>query len=411
MHAFANPVHVLQMRKVCFPNGNGQIRSVVLESPNRRPALFSDGFPAAGQQKTDLSGLVVLEIVKMINGKFKVAYLDRAMYPSFDESIRQSGIIELIRIDKSASEDMVRKLLSTCQGYYVMASRDELPKAFHVTQALLEFLPSLLVVASYGAGYDTIDVEACTRAGVAAVNQAGGNAQAVAEHAVGMAISLLKRVPEAQYAIRSGAAAERNNLMGRELCDKTVGVVGLGHTGSRTAAMVRGFGCRVLAFDPYLDDQECELRGARKVTLQKLLSESDAISVHCPLTEETRSMFSSDVFSQMKAGAIFVNTARGSTYDEAALADALASGHLGGAGLDVWEQEPPPKNHRLLTLPTVIATNHMAGVTHESRDRVARLAAESFINAAQGKIPERMINPNVLPTFQKRLIDWRSSVY
>jgi D-3-phosphoglycerate dehydrogenase len=338
----------------------------------------------------------------MSNKPFRVAYFDPPMYPSFNEILENAPGVELIRLSPTDPEERIRLVLASCHGYYVKASRDELPRAWHVTPALLAAMPSLLVATSYGAGADTIDIPACTAAGVAAVNQAGGNAQAVAEHAVGMMMTLLKRIPESHCALRAGAVQRREAFMGRELSGKTVGVVGLGHAGSSSARIVKAFGCRVLAYDPYLDAQMYAERGATKVELSELLSESEVVTLHIPLTAETRGMFDAAKFAAMRRGAVFINTARGSTYDEAALFDALSSGHIAGAGLDVWEQEPPPKNHPLLAHPAVLASPHTAGVTHESRDRVARMAAEAFVAVARGELPPRFINPEVADRFRSR---------
>ena len=334
--------------------------------------------------------------------KFRVAYIDRPMYPSFVAVLQARPEIELVRIDSARGDDPCAALLADCDGYYVQASRDELPLRWHVSPELIAAMPRLSVVASYGAGCDTIDVDACTAAGVAVVSQAGGNAQAVAEHAVGMMIALLKRMPESMLATRAGSVTRREAFIGRELSGKTIGIVGLGHTGSSTARLVRAFGCNVLAFDPYLDEATCAERGATKVGLAALLTESDVVSLHCPLTAETRGLFDGPAIATMRRGSIFVNTARGSICDEAALHQALSSGQLAGVGLDVWEREPPPADHPLLRHPAVMATPHMAGVTHESRDRVARLATEPFIEAAAGKLPTRLVNPEVAAAYSAR---------
>jgi D-3-phosphoglycerate dehydrogenase len=331
----------------------------------------------------------------MSHQPFRVAYLGAPMYASFNQLLDAAPGVEAVRIDPALPDAAIRELMASCHGYYVSASRDELPRQWHVTRELLDSLPLLQLVASYGAGYDTIDVEACTAAGVAAVNQAGGNAQAVAEHAVGMMMTLLKRIPEAHHAMRAGTASDRVALMGRELSGKTVGIVGMGHTGTHTAAILKAFGCRVLAFDPYVDAETCAQRGAEKAELADLLGQSDIIDMHCPLSSETRGLFGAAQFAAMQPGSLFINTARGSIYDEAALYEALVSGHLAGAGLDVWEQEPPPKTHPLLSHPAVLASPHTAGVTHESRDRVARMAAQSFIDTASGKTPRNLLNPEV----------------
>lgn len=309
--------------------------------------------------------------------------------------------LEIRRIGLDQPETAVAAALADCHGYYVWAARHELPLPWHVTPALLAGLPRLLVVASYGAGYDTVDVEACTDAGIAVVNQAGGNAEGVAEHALGMILLLLKRVPEAHAALRAGTVRDRNALIGRELVNRTVGLVGLGHVGSRMAQLLNVFGCRVLAADPALDAATISARGATKVEMPELLASSDIVSLHCPLTAETRGMIDAEAIARMRPGALLVSTARGFILDEAALLLALQEGRLGGAGLDVWEEEPPPASHPLLAHPAVLASPHTAGVTAESRARVASMAAEAFAAAVHG-LPPRLVNPAVAARFTER---------
>jgi len=329
--------------------------------------------------------------------RFRIAYLVRVPHQSFLDTAAQDPRLEIVRMTLDDGEEAALKVLETCRGYYVKASRDELPKAFHVSDALLARLPNLLMAASQGAGYDTIDPASCTRAGVLLVNQAGGNAEAVAEHAVGMMLALLKRFPECHAAMRAGQAQRRENFMGRNLYGKTVGLVGIGNVGTRTAAILNAaFHCRVLAYDPYVDAASAADRGAEKMDdLRAMLAQCDVVSLHCPLTPESRAMMAADSFSAMKPGSVLVTTARGSIHDEAALLAALEKGHLAGAGLDVWEQEPPPKDHPLLSHPAVICTQHTAGVTHESRAMITRIAAEAFSAFAGGRFPPRIVNPEV----------------
>lgn len=329
--------------------------------------------------------------------RFRLAYLMRVPHQSFLDTAAQDPGLEVVRLTLDDGEEAALKILGTCQGYYVKASRDELPKPFHVNDALLARLPNLLMAASQGAGYDTSDPGACTRAGVLLVNQAGGNAEAVAEHAVGMMLALLKRFPECHAAMREGRAQKREEFMGRNLLGKTVGLVGIGNVGTRTAEILNAaFKCRVLAYDPYVDAAAVAARGAEKVDdLRDLLAQSDIVSLHCPLTPESRAMMAADAFAAMKPGSVLVSTARGSIHDEGALLAALEKGHIAAAGLDVWEQEPPPKDHPLLSHPAVICTQHTAGVTHESRSMIARIAAEAFSAFAAGRFPPRIINPEV----------------
>lgn len=337
------------------------------------------------------------------NAPFRVGYIDRVPHQAFLDTAAADPALEIVRIGLDQPEDAVIAALAQCDGYYVMASRDELPKPFHVTDALLARLPDLLMVGSYGAGYDPIDPDACTRAGVLLVNQAGGNAEGVAEHAVGLMLALLKRFPECHAGMAAGRAERREDFLGRNLLGKTVGLFGIGHVGTRTTEILKAaFRCRVLACDPYLDAAAIAARGAEKVDKATLLAESDVISVHCPLTPDSRGMLDAAAFAAMKPGAVFVTTARGSIHDEAALQAALQSGHIAAAGLDVWEQEPPPADHPLLRDPRVIATQHTAGVTQESRAQITTIAAEAFSDAAAGRMPPRIINPAVKPHFAAR---------
>jgi D-3-phosphoglycerate dehydrogenase len=216
-------------------------------------------------------------------------------------------------------------------------------------------------------------------------------------------LALIKKMPQTHAAMRAGEAKRREVFMGNNLLDKTVGVIGIGNVGSRTTAIVKAaFNCRVLAYDPYVDAETVAKRGAEKVELAELLEQSDIVSVHCPLTPESRAIIDAKALAGMKKGAILVTTARGSIHDENAVLAALESGQLASAGLDVWEQEPPPKEHPLLWHPAVICTQHTAGVTHESRSMITRIAAEAFSACAAAKMPPRIINPEVKVRFAER---------
>ncbi|MGY6568437.1 MAG: NAD(P)-dependent oxidoreductase [Salinarimonas sp.] len=332
-----------------------------------------------------------------------LTYIHPPIYPSFVDVAQAAPEIALTRLTLDDDAAAIAATLSRSEGYYVMASRDELPVRWHLGPKLLAQMPDLLVAASYGAGYDTIDVEACTAAGVGVVNQAGGNAEGVAQHTLGIILTLLKRIPESEAAMRAGAVRERDVFLGRELSGRCVGLIGIGRIGTRVAELLGVFGCRVLADDPLLDAATITARGGEKVDRATLLREADIISVHCPLNATTRGMLDARFFDAMRPEAVFINTARGGIHDEGALHAALAREHLGGAGLDVWEREPPPRDHPLLAHPRVIASPHTAGVTHESRNRVARMAAEAFIATARGEIPPRLVNPEVEPRLRERI--------
>jgi D-3-phosphoglycerate dehydrogenase len=247
-----------------------------------------------------------------------------------------------------------------------------------------------------------VDVEACTAAGVAVVNQAGGNAVSVAEHTLGLMLGVSRRMLEGDRRMRREVGYAREDVMGREMAGKTLGLVGIGHIGLRVAALARAFGMQVVAVDPWLAPAEIEQRGARPVSFDQLLAQSDFVSMHCPRDASTLKMMNANTFAAMKPGAIFISTARGGIHDESALVQALQSGHLAGAGLDVWDQEPPPLDHPLLAMDNVFATFHVAGVTREARRNVAAIAAEQIVTVLAGQRPPRLINPEVWPAFEQR---------
>lgn len=277
-----------------------------------------------------------------------------------------------------------------------------MPRHWFVTTPLLDRCPNLLAVSSYGAGFDTVDVEACTKAGVCVMNQAGSNASAVAEHTMGLILGLSKRIGESDRRLRRGDRFARQDAMGIDLNDRTLGLVGIGHAGRRVAHLGRAFGMRVLASDPFVEPEEIKRRGAEPVSLQELLQRADVVSLHCPLDEGTMGLIGASSFAAMKPGALFVSTARGGVHDEDALFQALVRGHLRGAGLDVWAVEPPAADHPLLRLDNVLATFHTAGVTHDSRRQMASMAASQILEVARGARPARLVNPKVWPAYVQR---------
>ena len=339
----------------------------------------------------------------MVMGMKNVFYVKYLSDDVFKEIVADEDSIKLTRLDNDSPDAEANPVLAAAHAYQIGASRDEIAPQFHATTELLARCPKLLVVSSNGAGYDTVDVDACTKAGVLVLNQAGGNAQSVAEHALGMMLTLSKRIVEVDKAMRRDGPFERINYKGGETYGKTVGVIGIGHTGGRLAAMCRSaLNMTVLAYDPYLGDNEIAARGAKKVTLEQLLKQSDFVSVHCPLNDETRNMIGAEQFAQMRPHAIFVTTARGFIHDEAALEEALRAGTIAGAGLDVWMKEPPPHDHPLMQFDNVVVSPHTAGVTRDARRNIARIAAEQLIDTLAGGRPPRIVNPEVWPVYAKR---------
>jgi D-3-phosphoglycerate dehydrogenase / 2-oxoglutarate reductase len=239
------------------------------------------------------------------------------------------------------------------------------------------------IIGKQGVGYDTVDVAAAKAKGIPVVRTPGVNSDAVAEIAVGLALAASRRIAELDRRIRAGERVARPDFLAVELFDKTVGVIGVGNIGSRVARIWRAaFRARVLGYDPYKSDLPCE----QVAKLETLLAESDLVTIHVPLNNETRHMIGARELGLMKKSAIIVNTCRGGVIDERALYDALKAGRLFGAGIDVWEEaEPPAREHPLLSLPNVVATPHCAGNTFETQARSSMQVAVQVVDALQGK--------------------------
>lgn len=338
----------------------------------------------------------------MTQPRARAVRFDHWTHPVFAERMATAPEVEVLVQPMPASVADAARALAGAHVYHVSAAKDELSAAAFVTPELLAACPDLLCASSTGAGFDPIDVEACTKAGVAVVNQSGGNAVSVAEHALGLILGVAHRINESDRKLRTTRGFSRENLEGREIAGKTIGIVGLGNTGRRVAALARAFNMKVLAVDPFLSADEMRHRGAEPASLDELLAQSDYVSLHCPRDASTRGLFGVDAFARMKPGAVFITTARGGIHDEKALDAALSSGHLAGAGLDVWDQEPPPLDHPLLRHETVIATYHTAGVTKECRANMAAISADQIIALLRGERPPRLVNPEVWPAYVKR---------
>jgi D-3-phosphoglycerate dehydrogenase len=337
-----------------------------------------------------------------VNNK-RVFYVKYLAHPIYAEILKARADVRLDRLENESPDDVSAPILTAAHVYQIGAARDELARHFHVDADLLRRAPNLLLVSSNGAGFDPVDVDACTAAGVVVVNQSGGNANSVAEHAVGMLLTLSKRIIEADRALRREANVERNALMGTEAQGKTIGIVGLGNVGRRIAELCRGLlHMNVLAYDPFLSATEMAARGGEKVELDDLLRRSDYVSISCPLTKDNRGMIGARQYALMQKHAYFITTARGFIHDEAALAEALRNKQIAGAGLDVWAKEPPPPDHPLLQFDNVLASPHTAGVTKEARENMGRIAAQQVLDALDGKRPPRIINPEVWPAYVKR---------
>tara|TARA_B100000925_G_scaffold249277_1_gene200259 strand:+ start:2691 stop:3761 length:1071 start_codon:yes stop_codon:yes gene_type:complete len=304
--------------------------------------------------------------------------------------------------------------MSRTHGYQVQP-RTELQIPWFPDSDLIERAPNLVAVSSAGAGFDYIDVAALTKAGIAVVNQTGTNKESVAEHALGMMLTVSKKMIQADRRIRREHNVDRWELIGTEMLGKKLGVVGIGQIGSRTAELCKlAFKMDIIAYDPYLTEEEINQRGAEKVDFSTLLAESDFITVHCPRTDETLGMFGAKEFKAMKTNAVFVITARGGIVNESELASALANNDILGAGVDVFWEEPTSPDNCLMGLDNILVTPHHAGITIEANKNMAVGAAEQWIILLRGGVPPRLVNPAVWPVYQDRfeaIMGFRPSDY
>ena len=335
----------------------------------------------------------------------RLVYFEEFMSPAAVPILSGRDDLELVRLEYAAPEADNQTEMRRAHGYQIQP-RTELREPWFGDAALLARCPDILAISSTGAGYDMIDVDACNGAGVIVLNQSGTNKEGVAEHALGLILSLSKKIAASEKAMRTVANMDRRLYEGNDIRGKTLGIVGIGNIGTRVAELCRGlFRMEVLAYDPYQTAEQIAARGATKVDLPELLRRSDYVTVHTPRTKETFGLFGAAQFALMKPTAYFINTARGGIHDEDALADVVRSGRIAGAGLDVFLKEPPDLDHPLLHIDNVIVTPHTAGLTTESMLEMVTATAHQWIEVFQGKVPPRLVNPEVWGRYSERFAE------
>jgi phosphoglycerate dehydrogenase-like enzyme len=266
------------------------------------------------------------------------------------------------------------------------------------TRRVITAHPSLHVIARAGVGYDAVDVAAATERGIAVAIAPGTNQDAVAEHTFALILALAKNVAFQHPAVKAGHWPRQANL---PLRGQTLGIAGLGRIGKAVALRGEVFGMRLLAYEPFPDKQFSQDHNVRLVPLEQLLRESDYLTLHVPLLPESRYMINRGTLALMKPTAFLINTARGGLVNEMDLAEALRNQRLAGAGLDVFEQEPPAKDHPFFALENVVLTPHAAGVDLQSRDDMALSAARAIVALSKGEWPaEQIVNPEVRARFR-----------
>ncbi len=310
-------------------------------------------------------------------------------------SPRGVEIMKKAGLDVDVKTGMKPDELKACIGEYeglVIRS------ATKVTADVIEVSSKLKVIGRAGSGLDNVDKAAASKKGIVVMNTPGGNTITTAEHSMAMLFSVARMIPQATASMKAGKW-EKKKFMGVELYHKTLGIVGLGNIGSQVAKRAQGLEMNVIAYDPFLSEDKAAATGIRKVSLDELFVESDFITVHTPMTAETKGVINSKTISKMKDGVRIINCARGGIINETDLFDALKSGKVAGAALDVFEKEPPD-NNPLLTLDNVICTPHLGASTEEAQENVAVAVAEQIADYLVFGVIRNAVNFPSIPNEQ-----------
>ncbi len=323
----------------------------------------------------------------MTDKKFNVLVSDRSIHPSGIDLLRP--LAELTFLEGYARPEVFAAAVSETDAIFCRSGI--------IDASVIDAAPKLKIVSRHGVGYDNVDIDACTRRGIVVTTTGEANSQSVSELAIGMMLYLGRFIRRANADMDAGLW-ERTSLVGTELFQKTLGIVGLGRVGTRLAKHANGFDMEVLVCDPNLDADTVAKHGAKQVDLQTLLAQSDYVSLHLPLSPETRHIIGAQELSQMKESAILINCARGGIVDEDALYTALVEKQIAGAGIDVFEKEPLPAGHPLIGLDNVCHSPHIAGQTAESLARVSLQTAENILTILRGEKldPGFVVNPEAL---------------
>jgi D-3-phosphoglycerate dehydrogenase len=310
------------------------------------------------------------------------------------DSLAQEGI-EIFKNAEGIEVDVItnltpEELAGIIENYDGLAIRS----ATKVTAEIVEKATNLKVIGRAGIGLDNVDVAAASKRGIVVMNTPGGNTITTAEHAISMLLAVARKIPQATASMKSGQW-EKKKFMGTEVYNKTLGVIGIGRVGSIVANRAQGLRMNVLAYDPFMAPDAAEKMGIQLGALDEVLKQSDFISIHTPLTNDTRNLINGDAIAKMKNGAVIINCARGGIVNEQHLYDALVSGKLAGAALDVFEEEPT-KNADLVSLDNVICTPHLGASTDEAQRNVAIAIAQQIVGyLTMGDIKNAVNFPSV----------------
>ncbi|MEJ2254828.1 MAG: phosphoglycerate dehydrogenase [Nitrospirota bacterium] len=305
--------------------------------------------------------------------------------------LRKAGLTVDVKVGMSPEE-----LTSVIGEYHGIVIRS----ATKLTADVIEAARNLKVIGRAGSGLDNVDKAAATKKGIVVMNTPGGNTITTAEHTIALMFSLARKVPQATASMKAGLW-EKKKFKGVELFNKTLGVVGLGQIGSQVAKRARCLEMNVIAYDPFLSEDTAEAMGIRKVSLEEIFRTADFITVHSPLTGETRNLINKETIKLMKPTVRIINCARGGIVNEGDLAEALESGRVAGAALDVFEEEPAPEDSPLLRLEdNVVLTPHLGASTDEAQENVAVAVAEQIVDYLQAGTIRNAVNFPSVPADQ-----------
>jgi D-3-phosphoglycerate dehydrogenase len=308
--------------------------------------------------------------------------------PAALEVFEETPAIQVITAPKGMTRDETMAAVGSANAMIIRSSTT-------VDAEMLQAAPHLKAIARAGVGVDNVDVPLATALGIVVMNTPDGNTIATAEHTFGLMLALARHIPQGHASLRAGKW-DRSTYMGVELRGKTLGIIGFGRIGRAIAKRAQAFEMTVIASDPYVDARTAAALGVQMVDLDTLYSRADFITLHSAITEETEGMINAASIARMKPGVRIVNAARGALINDADLAEALRSGHVAGAALDVYAEEPPPPDHPLLGLDNVIDTPHLAASTHDAQVTVAVDAARLIVNALLYGQYDNVVNPAAL---------------
>jgi len=326
----------------------------------------------------------------LVNPKLKVYVISRSFGRYCKEAlelVREVADVELNPYDRIMTRNEILKIVESVDG---IIGNEEFDRE------MLDHAKKLKIICRHGQiGTENIDLEAATEKGIVVTYTSDIYAESVADFTIGLIISLYRNIPQAHFSTKKGKW-ETRKFVGRDIYGKTMGIIGLGTIGVRVAKRTSGFNMRILAYDPYISTEKAEEVGAETVTLEKLLRESDIVTIHTPPTAETRNLIGRHELDLMKSEAVLISTSVGSPVDEKALYEALREGKILGAALDVFGREPPGVDYPLFKLNNVIATPHIASYTLEGMRIMDVMNAEDITKFFRGEKPTYVANPSVL---------------